>query len=295
MTQASLLETDFDKEAWIANQIATRVRERNLNAICIFVGPTGAGKSYSALRLAELIDPSFSMKRVVFRATEFLDLINDPSVIKGNVVFWDEMGLGMPARDWQSVFNRSIGFVLQSFRFKNLILLMTVPDQSFIDSQARRLFHYFFECIAVHHAQEVVVAKPFIVDHNARFDKDYLKYPVVSRPDGPEKIGSIQFRKPSDGMRAAYEKHRQGFMDAYYRELRESLEMGGDAGKTPEWAWRILSFAASEATVPVRSDNGTINELRAMTQAELAGIMEISREWCNKLLRRASAALKIGG
>lgn len=268
----------FDKESWIAAQVAERVRERNLNAICIFVGPTGAGKSYSALRMAELMDPSFTMKRVVFRALDFLDLINDPAVVKGHVVLWDEMGLGMPARDWQNVFNRSVGFVLQSFRFKNLILLMTVPDQSFIDSQARRLFHYFFECIAVHRKEEIVVAKPFIVDHNARFDKDYLKYPTVTRPEGPEKVGSIEFHQPSPQLRRAYEDHRKGFMDSYYRELRESLEAEGEGHSVPLWAWRALMELSADRN-----------------QLELAGLLRVSQQWVSKLLRRATAALTRDG
>lgn len=278
-------EGDFDKEAWLAQEISDRINKNNLNAICIWVGPTGTGKSYSALRLAEKVDPNFSISHVVFRPKDFLDIINDPELIKGNVVLWDEMGLGMPARDWTSVFNKSIGYVLQSFRFRNLALFMTVPDQAFIDSQARRLFHYYIECVGVSRQQQVVIAKPFVVDHSARFDKDYTKYPIVQRPTGPVKIGTIPFSLPSSRLREAYERKRKGFMDAYYRELRESLEISGEGGKVPEWAWRAIIELANERVI---EDPGA----EPRTQTELAGILQVSRAWTNVLLKRAGAVLK---
>lgn len=278
-------EAVFDKETWLAGQISDRINKNNLNAICIWVGPTGTGKSYSALRLAELVDPTFTISRVVFRPIDFLDLINDPTLAKGNVVLWDEMGLGMPARDWTSVFNKSIGYVLQSFRFRNLALFMTVPDQAFIDSQARRLFHYYFECMGVSRQQEVVIAKPFEVDHSARFDKDYTKYPIVRRPSGPAKVGTIPFGLPSTRLREAYERKRKDFMDAYYRELRESLEIAGEGAKVPEWAWRAVLELASEHVIEDR-------DAEPRTQAELAGILQVGRQWMNVLLKRANAALR---
>lgn len=276
----------FDKEAWLAEQISDRINKNNLNAICIWVGPTGVGKSYAALRMAELVDPGFSMRKLVFRPLDFLDLVNDPSLTKGSVVLWDEMGLGMPARDWTSIFNKSIGFVLQSFRYRNLALFMTVPDQAFIDSQARRLFHYYIECLGVLKGQGISNAKPFVVDHSARFDKDYMKYPIVKRPDGPRQIASIQFKLPSSRLRSDYETKRKAYMDAYYLELRESLEMTGEGGNVPDWAWRaILELAAEE----IPGEEGTT---RQRTQAEVAGIIQTSREWASKLLKRASIALK---
>lgn len=272
-----MLQVTLDKEAWLAQEIRERVLKNNLNAICIWVGPTGGGKSYSALRLAELVDPSFTLAHLVFRPIDFLDLINQADLPRGSVLVWDEMGLGMPARDWNSLFNKAIGYVLQSFRFRNLALFMTVPDQSFIDSQARRLFHYYFECIEVNREQGFVTAKPFQVQHSARFDKDYMKYPVITLETGPVQVGSVAFRLPSSGIRSSYERKRKDYMDAYYRELRESLEITGASSSVPMWAWRSLLALAEDRT-----------------QAEIAGLIQTSREWVNKLLRKANAAIKSG-
>jgi hypothetical protein len=241
----------------------------------VLVGPTGIGKSYSALRLAELMDPAFTIARVVFSARDFLRLINE-DLPKGTVILWDEMGIGMAAREWYSILNKSVSYVLQSFRFKNLIILMTVPDPAFIDSQARRLYHWWIECVEIVKSDEIVIAKPFMVDHSARFDRDYMKYPIVKRPEGPAKVGTIPFRLPSSELRRAYEAKRKGAMDALYADLSDSLELGGSSKSVPPWAWKALLYLTEDRS-----------------QLEVAGILGVSRVWTNQLVSAARAALGV--
>jgi len=279
-------KSPLNKEKWVADEIRRRITEFNLNAIAIWVGPTGTGKSYSALRLAELVDDRFTLKHLVFSADNFLDLINvnrneddsgSEGIEPGQVLVWDEAGLGMPAREWQSIFNRSVGYVLQSFRFKRIALFMTVPDQAFIDAQARALFHYYFECVAIDRMNKWVIAKPFITEHSPRFGKDYMKYPRIRLSTGTVKMGTVQFALPSSNLRESYEEKRRKYMDAYYRDLRDSLVMGAaQGGDVPIWAWRAI--------VDLRS--------RLASDTELAGVLQVSREWTNKLLARARVALK---
>ncbi len=265
------------KEEWLAAQIRERVLEHNLNAIAIWVGPTGSGKSYSSLRLAELVEPDFTLSHLVFSAEDFLDLINDKSLGPGQVLVWDEAGLGMPAREWASVLNRSVGYVLQSFRFRRIALFLTVPDQAFIDAQARTLFHYYFECVAIDRFNKWVIVKPFLTEHSARFGKDYNKYPRIRTATGTVKIETIPFNLPSSDLRESYERKRKDYMDRYYRDLRDSLTLGGSEGSVPEWAWRAL--------VDLRS--------RLASDTELAGVIQTSREWANKLLNKARVTLKL--
>ncbi len=267
----------FDKEAWMVSQIRDRVRNRNLNAICIWVGPTGSGKSYSALRMAELVDPDFALSRIVFRPLDFLDLINQ-DLPKASVILWDEMGLGMPAREWNSLFNKSIGYVLQSFRFRNLCLFMTVPDQGFIDSQARRLFHYFFDCRRIDTKRDLVENWVYQYEYDSKSNKEYHKHPIVRLETGPAKMRFVPVSMPSARVRRDYESKRKSFMDSYYHELRESIELTGDATSVPMWAWRGI-LALEEMT---------------KTQAEIAGYLGVGRQHVSRLLRQAKAAVKPG-
>ncbi|MHB1470090.1 MAG: hypothetical protein ACYCSA_00950 [Thermoplasmataceae archaeon] len=49
----------FKNSVWILQYIHKRIEE-NRNFIAIFTGDTGSGKSYSAIRLAEMVDTTFS-------------------------------------------------------------------------------------------------------------------------------------------------------------------------------------------------------------------------------------------
>lgn len=264
------------KEEWLAHEIRERILEHNLNAIAIWVGPTGSGKSYSMLRLSELVDPDFTLKHLVFSAEDFLDLVNDESLGRGRVLAWDEAGLGMPAREWSSILNRSVGYVLQSFRFRNIALFLTVPDSSFIDAQARTLFHYYFECVDIDRFNKMVVVKPFLTEHSGRFGKDYNKYPQVKLQTGSAKITEIRFSLASKNLRESYEDKRKRHMDAYYRNLRDSLALGGPEGDLPDWTWRALLDLRSRLT----------------SDTELAGVIQRSREHTNRLLNKGRAALR---
>ena len=70
-------EGRVDGEAWLAKRLIDQIDDLGLNQILMFVGPPGCGKSYTDLRLSELVDPSFSVSRVVFPAVDFVRTVAD--------------------------------------------------------------------------------------------------------------------------------------------------------------------------------------------------------------------------
>ena len=83
--------------------IQNRLLRKNKNWLSIVCGDTGSGKSYSALTLANAISPrGITIKRnMVFNPIQFLEKINDKSKLqKGDVIIFDEAGVGMSAREW---------------------------------------------------------------------------------------------------------------------------------------------------------------------------------------------------
>lgn len=58
----------------IIERIKRRLNKHNKNRFCIITGEIGSGKSYSALSLAEKIDPELSIDKVVFTVEEFMNL-----------------------------------------------------------------------------------------------------------------------------------------------------------------------------------------------------------------------------
>lgn len=120
--------------------IWNRTHQYKKNFLMFITGPSGEGKSYCALRMAELLDPRFSIDKVCFTPSQFFRAIKKVKV-SGEVIILDEMGVAMSARKWASMSNILMNEVLQTFRYKHIIALFVVPDFSFVDSQARKMAH----------------------------------------------------------------------------------------------------------------------------------------------------------
>ncbi len=179
-----------------------RINRHNKNWLGLIAGETGGGKSYTGGRICELIDPTFTETierdgidcRVAMGETSKLLQILDPKKLKrGNMVLFDEAGVAISSRDWFKEMNKMIMFILQTFRHMNIGVLFTVPDISFVDKQARALFHSYLECLKIDTANNTVMVKPFELQNNPYESKVYKKYPRI----GGKKITRFHIGKPS--------------------------------------------------------------------------------------------------
>lgn len=220
----------------LIKRIRDRVGKYNKNFICCFVGDTGSGKSYAALRLAEKVSDNFkilpSLKdydNVVFgdMANQFMRILNrkgEGELGPGDVILWDEAGLGMPKKEWYDVVNRMINKVVQSFRWKRLILILTVPDSSFIDSDTRKLFHMIFEMVGIDFKKKLSVAKPKEVQVNHISNKSYYWYPRLKDSDGRiAPMTRISFSMPSKELIDIYEKKREKWSREFNKRAEETI------------------------------------------------------------------------
>lgn len=171
----------------------------NRNFIAVFVGETGAGKSWSALRLAEMIDDGFSQDRVIFEPEDFLEAISEHE--EATLVF-DDAGIGLSSREAMSKLNRSIGKVSQSFRFKLINLLITAPTFGMIDLQARSLTHALF------HVWDRGKASYYRLWQNPFHASIWRR-----------KVATVYFDKPSRELRERYEERKRNFLNSYYDTL----------------------------------------------------------------------------
>lgn len=192
----------------LVSRIRTRLYKENKNFLCIITGKTGHGKTYSALRLAEEIDPTFNINRVAFSPEEFFELVTGGRLKRGNVIVFDEAGVGLPNREWWSFSNRAINYILQSFRYRNLVVIFTVPSLYFIDIGARKLFHMYMEVIDVDRKRQAVKVKPFFMDYSSRYDKIYFKYPRMKTENGIVVVSKLAIKKPSPELAKDFEKKR---------------------------------------------------------------------------------------
>jgi len=87
-------------------------------------GQTGSGKSWSALSIAEMLDPDFHMRQVIFKGTELLALINSNKLKRGSVIIWDEAGIDLSNRAWMSATNKLLNLYFKHLGHKGYILFL---------------------------------------------------------------------------------------------------------------------------------------------------------------------------
>jgi len=210
----------------LVDRVRRRLLKNNKNWLCVICGGTGSGKSYSALRLASLIDPDFSIEKVVFTGEAFLKLINSKQLKAGDVIVFDEFGVGMPRRMWYSVSNKMISYLLQTFRNLNIGVIFTVPSLDYIDSQALKLMHTKIITLSIDKQAEEVICKWFDLDFNPKRNKDaYEKYPRFRKSTGKIIVADrVSFSLPDSKLVSAYERKKNKYTQQLNLELEDTLK-----------------------------------------------------------------------
>ena len=207
------------KSIWLLKWIANRIK-KNRNVIALFIGDTGSGKSMASIRLAEIVDPNFSVDRIVFTVKEFLALVNS-GLPPGAVIIFDDAGLGINARLWQEMSARVFGMLTQGFRYRQILTFITVPDETFIERQSRKLVHIRFEATDVQGLMKVKLLSRNTWDP----EHPLAKYPRIRTGITKIIIKLVKFQLPSDELREKYEVKKKAYMESKFKEFQEELTL----------------------------------------------------------------------
>lgn len=210
-----------ESPSWI-NYIQGRIK-KNKNFLGFISGPTGSGKSYAGLTICQLLDEGFTAQRVVFSGRELMNLVNSDELTKGSAILFDEAGIDLSNRTWQSLTNRLLNFLLQTFRHKNFILLFTSPYLDFVDASTRKLFHAEFSTVNIDFTNKKVKLKPQLIQYNGRIKKFYYKFLRVITPKGVVPIRSWSLEKPSKDLLKEYEDKKNKFTSQLNKSIEEDL------------------------------------------------------------------------
>lgn len=224
-----VFSTVDDKEehlgtAYWAKYIKHRIK-KNKNFMGVFIGQTGSGKSYSMMGLADkLQEGGINMNNLFLKASSFLERLVTNQLSKGDVLCWDETGVDLNSKQWQSKTNRMVNTIMQVFRKENLIVLFTLPYFSFLDSDARKLVHAVFETMGIDYNTKEVIIKPKLVQVNQDTGKMYKKYLRVKVPGK----GLIPIKKIRLGLVDAeklklYEQKKDEFSRKLYQDAFNSV------------------------------------------------------------------------
>lgn len=194
----------------------------------VICGQTGSGKSYWALRMAQATQPllngtEFTINQVCFKGSELMRKINSNEYPVGTIFIWDEAGVGMSSRDFMSVINKMLVFMMQTVRHRRYVFILTVPDFSFIDAGARKLIHSQGEMKSINFANNTSNCEIFMLQHNSRSGKTYYKHLRVIKNGIKRRVPFFRLGLPEGNVLAEYEKIKRQFTDELNEEIENKL------------------------------------------------------------------------
>jgi energy-coupling factor transporter ATP-binding protein EcfA2 len=212
-----------------------RIYRHNKNNLVIVCGETGSGKSWRALRIAELLTAQHGNIHIVFKTHEFFKLLDAGKIKKGDVVIWEEGGVEASNRNWYTEQNKVINYAFQTMRHRNFSLIMTVPSIKYIDSGLRSLFHVYIESLFVDKDMDACKCRVLKFQHNPLQGKTYHKYFRLKNDDGSHIIAKrIWVDAPSKELVEEYEKQKMAYTNELYKESLKDIEK---AKKIKETDW----------------------------------------------------------
>lgn len=212
------------ENSWI-RYIKGRIRN-NLNFIGLFEGPTGIGKSWSAIRIAWEIDPSFEARQIAFSFERIMKIINADwfKKKKWKVIVFDEAQTDINSRTWQSLTNKLMNYLLSTFRHQNIILLFTTPYSDFIDLSSRKLLHCIFVCKGWDKKSKKSLIRPKLQQYNSKMKKFYEHSLYVKTGKGAAKLIHWSVDVPPPHLIDPYEKAKTKFTHALNLDIQEQLK-----------------------------------------------------------------------
>ena len=193
-------------KSWFGEWVEDRLSSKR-NFLMGVTGETGVGKSFMALYLADKYDGNndFNEDHIVFTAKEFLDCVKNLG--DNCFIVVDEAGLMYSHRDFATNVNKLLSFVMQSFRYKFLNVIFTMPSLGFMDYVGRSLLH------------AVIRVKDRGYGRVYRVSKDTLGRRIFYKT-----IGELKVPLPEKRLIDLYEAKKDRIMSERYEAYRSELE-----------------------------------------------------------------------
>lgn len=128
----------------VLDAVPRKMIANNRNWLVVICGPTGTGKSYTSLALAEKLDPNFSTRKIVFSTDDFLRVFQ--TCHAGEVIIFEESE-ELNSRRAMKESNVQMGIILSMIRFTQVSVIFNLPSIAMIDINARRLMHTYLYTI----------------------------------------------------------------------------------------------------------------------------------------------------
>lgn len=228
------LDSDKVEAQVLKTEIWNRINVGNQHYMAAIVGPEGSGKSWTSLKIAELIDPSFDADRVMFDPHSFMEQLTewkDQGETRGKMIVVDEAGVGIGSRSWYDKDQIQLNKVLQVIRSENMGMIFTLPRLSELDSQTRGRLRAMIKMDNMKPGQYADVRYLRWQPARDERSKVYRKYPILRNGASRKKIRRLRFGPPSQELVNAYESRKDTFQEQLYEDTTEQI--GDDEEDNP--------------------------------------------------------------
>jgi hypothetical protein len=183
-----------------------------------FVGETGLGKSYAAIRVGEKVDPDFGVEKVCFGTIPFMERITE-SHPTGDFTVFEEASVEADSSEYMSKANKALRYVSETWRHQNRAAAFTLPAFGRLDSGVRGRLVTLFQLDYKNEQQGYTLARVRQLQEDSFSGQIYRHAPVL---DGV-KHNYVKFRPPSDHLLEKYERRKEEYTQELNEELLEDL------------------------------------------------------------------------
>lgn len=127
------------RNPFLLNLIA-HIKNNSESLVMVVTAKPGRGKTYMALRLAEILDPKFNPQiQIVYDTKQMLNAISETSPLKsGQVLLVDEAQFSMSSRSWSDQLQKDLMENMQAVRSKGLIIIIVALGVDLLDIILRK-------------------------------------------------------------------------------------------------------------------------------------------------------------
>ena len=218
---------DPGEKPWFFNELSARMTKQKPIVIMI-TATQGEGKTYTAIRLAEILDKRFDpTKQIAMQRRDITFLVSGRAGLKRNqCIIVDESQWGASAREWGKKDQIKLMRYLAAARFKGYIIIIVALHRSMLDSIIRdRIINYHI------HMEERGRATVYAPNHQ-RFDEPsyptrrgglLLQLPDYDACDYVSCLGCKE-DETCQTIRAVYERNKTDFVEGEAdKDAREEM------------------------------------------------------------------------
>lgn len=201
-------------------------KQKGQDSIIVVVGQKRTGKSWSAIKLAEVLDRNFNVDEgLYFEPSPFLKYFN---TVENKVVIFDEGSESYDSRTWYDIQNKIFNSLLTREGFRRNIIILTLPVLSDLDKRAIRLSTFLITMMGFNKEKEMAFGNVYRLK---LFDLQGKTFPM--------NIQTMRFGKASQKNLEAYEKMKRDWNKVKSDENIELLEML----ENPEYSRRKIPYS----------------------------------------------------